>query len=149
MKKEVIIGVTGTQRFAEGYDNKQEFMTVGTLNEHKGFFYLSYQESEINGMEGVTTILRIEPNHVILKRSGSAEAKQEFRPGVLYRSTYITPIGNLLLSVLPEKVESYLTAQGGRISLKYDLFVDDKFVSHNALVITIKEDPLNECLRNP
>ncbi|MHB8126318.1 MAG: YwiB family protein [Desulfitobacteriaceae bacterium] len=142
MKKKVLITIAGTQQFAEGYDDKQEFFTLGTFDVQEGIFYISYQESEITGMEGVTTTLRIEPNYVILNRIGTVEVKQEFRPGILYRSTYITPFGDLLLSILSDEVESDLTAQGGRISLKYNLFVDDKFVSHNTLVITVKEESL-------
>ncbi len=140
MEKKVLISVLGNQQFAEGHDDKQEFLTMGTFEMQEGFFCIVYQESDITGMEGVTTSLRIEPKHVILNRMGTTEVKQEFRPDVLYRSTYITPFGDLLLSVLPKEVEIDLTAQGGRISLKYDLFVDDKFVSHNALMITIKEE---------
>lgn len=142
MEKRVLISVAGTQQFDEGHDEEQEFLTVGTFDVQEGIFRILYKESDITGMEGVTTTLRIEPNYVILNRMGTAEVTQEFRPGVLYRSTYITPFGDLLLSVLPNEVESDLTAQGGRISLKYNLFVDDKFVSHNALVITIKEESL-------
>ncbi len=141
MKKRVLISVAGTQQLEEGQE-KQEFITVGTFDVQEGIFHILYKESDITGMEGVTTTLQIEPNYVILNRMGTAEVRQEFRPGVLYRSTYITPFGDLLLSVLPNEVESDLTAQGGRISLKYDLFVDDKFVSHNTLVITIKEESL-------
>ncbi|WP_460000522.1 DUF1934 family protein [Paradesulfitobacterium aromaticivorans] len=39
-----------------------------------------------------------------------------------------------------------LTAQGGHISLKYDLFVDDELVSHNSLRIIIKGEPPDEHL---
>ena len=140
MQKKVLISLMGTQQFAEEHEDKQELITVGAFYVHKGVFYILYRESEVTGMEGTTTTLRIEEDHVVLNRMGTAELKQEFRPGVLYRSTYITPFGKLWLSVLPDVVESDLTAQGGRISLEYDLFVDDNFVSHNLLWVTIKED---------
>lgn len=39
-----------------------------------------------------------------------------------------------------------LTAQGGHISLKYNLFVDDELVSHNSLRIIIKGEPPDEHL---
>jgi uncharacterized beta-barrel protein YwiB (DUF1934 family) len=37
-------------------------------------------------------------------------------------------------------VECDLTVQGGRISLEYDLFVDDNLVRYNGLLLNIKED---------
>ena len=53
---------------------------------------------------------------------------------------YSTCFGKIWLSVLPHLVEYDLTVNGGRISLEYDLFVDDKLVSYNGLVLNIKED---------
>lgn len=44
------------------------------------------------------------------------------------------------LSVLPSFVEYNLTVHGGRISLKYDLFVDDNYVNTNVLLLNIKEE---------
>jgi uncharacterized beta-barrel protein YwiB (DUF1934 family) len=142
MEKKVLISIVGIQQYTDGNNDKQEFFTLGNLSGREEIFCISYQESEITGMEGVTTTLHVEPERVILNRIGTVEVKQEFQLGILYHSTYITPFGELFLSVLVEEVESNLTVQGGRISLKYDLFVDDIFVSHNSLVITIKEESL-------
>lgn len=142
MEKKVLVSIVGTQQYTDGNNDKQEFFTLGNLSRREEIFFISYQESEITGMEGVTTILHVEPERVILNRIGTVEVKQEFQLGILYHSTYITPFGELFLSVLTEEVESNLTVQGGRISLKYDLFVDDIFVSHNSLVITLKEESL-------
>ena len=41
---------------------------------------------------------------------------------------------------MPHRVEYDLTVHGGRINLEYDLFVDDKLVSYNLLLLNIKED---------
>lgn len=140
-RKHVLIQVVGTQKFPEGEEEQLEFITLGTYHERQGVFYVVYQESEITGMEGVTTSLRIQGEHITLNRMGQAELKQEFQPGVLHRGRYVTPFGTLWLSVLTDGLEYDLTAQGGRISLGYDLFVDDKLVSHNGLKMLIKEEP--------
>jgi Uncharacterized protein conserved in bacteria len=140
MDKKVLVSIVATQQYTDGNDDKQEFFTLGNFYRQEEIFFISYQESEITGMEGVTTTLQIEPERVILNRIGTVEGKQEFQSGILNHSKYSTPFGELFLSVLAKEVESNLTVQGGRISLKYDLFVDDIFVSHNSLVINIKEE---------
>lgn len=140
-KKQVLISVQGTQRFPEGHEDKMEFITLGTYHLRQGTFYLVYHESEVTGMEGVTTSVRVRGEHISLNRMGTMEFKQEFQPGVLHRGTYVTPFGTLWLSVFTKRTECDLTVQGGRISLEYDLFVDDELLSQNELKILIKEEP--------
>ncbi|KLU59187.1 putative beta-barrel protein YwiB [Peptococcaceae bacterium CEB3] len=140
-KKNVLIRVVGTQKFSEGETDRLEFVTTGAFYERQGAFYLLYRESEVSGMAGVTTSLRIEGKHITLNRMGKAELKQEFQPGILHRGRYVTSFGTLWLSVLTTELEYDLTVMGGRISLEYDLFADDALVSHNGLEIIIKEEP--------
>ena len=75
-----------------------------------------------------------------LSRKGALDNRQEFKKGVLNRSIYSTCFGKVCLSVMPNLVECDLTVRGGRISLEYDLFVDDNLVSYNLLLLNIKED---------
>lgn len=144
-KKNVLIQVVGTQFFADREpaeeEDRIEFVTEGTYHQRLGQFYILYKESELTGMAGVTTSLRVHGGRITLNRMGAAEVKQEFEPGVLHRSVYNTAFGSLWLSVLTKRLETDLTAHGGRISLEYDLFVDDILVSHNGLAIMIKEEP--------
>lgn len=140
MQNKAMITIIGTQKYPDGNDDRQELVTVGSYYVRNGAYYILYQESEITGMEGVTTSLRVDEGHLTLNRMGAAELKQEFKPGVYHKSTYVTSYGNLWLSVLTTHLQSDLTAQGGRISLEYDLFVDDELMSHNTLTISIKGD---------
>ena len=75
-----------------------------------------------------------------LNRKGAVDNRQEFCKGVLNRGVYSTCFGNIWLSVMPHLVECDLTVHGGRISLEYDLFVEDNLVSYNVLLLNIKED---------
>ena len=144
-KKKVLIKVEGTQEFVDrepaGQADRIEFVTIGTYHLRPHEFYIMYKESELAGMAGVTTTLRVKDGRVTLNRMGAAGLKQEFEPGVLHRSVYNTNFGSLWLSILTKQLETDLTAHGGRISLEYDLFVDDILISHNGLTITLKEEP--------
>jgi uncharacterized beta-barrel protein YwiB (DUF1934 family) len=140
LKKTVTVQINGKQQYQEGHEDQQELITVGMFYQRNGVFYLVYKESEETGLEGVTTFLSIKKGVVVLNRQGSVDLLQEFKKGVLNRSIYTTCYGKIWLSVMPRKVEYDLTVHGGRISLEYDLFVDDDLVSYNMLLINIKED---------
>lgn len=142
MQKKVTIQINGKQKYPEGHEDQQALITVGTFYERNGVFYVVYKESgsESTGLEGVTTFLSIKEGLVALNRKGAVDLSQEFKKGVLNRSIYTTCYGKIRLNVMPHRVEYDLTVHGGRISLEYDLFVDDKLVSYNLLLLNIKED---------
>ncbi|WP_088188702.1 DUF1934 domain-containing protein [Desulfosporosinus sp. FKA] len=147
MQKNVTVQILGRQKYSEGHEDQQELSVPGTFYERNNAFTVVYKEPEsVSGFAGVTTFLTAKKGCVTLNRKGSVDLLQEFRVGARSISKYSTPFGKLWLSVLPQRVESDLTAQRGRISLEYDLFVDDNFVSHNLLWVTIKEDNPHESL---
>ena len=142
MQKKVTIQINGRQKYPEGHDDQQKLITVGTYYERNGVFYVVYKDcdSESKGLEGLTTFVSVKNGLVRLNRKGTVDNRLEFKKDVLNRSIYSTCFGKIWLSVMPHLVECDLTVHGGRISLEYDLFVDDKLVSYNGLLINIKED---------
>lgn len=140
MRKSMQIQVLGTQQFLDGREERSEFETSAAYYRRNGAYYLIYRESELTGLEGVTTTLRIERDNLILKRMGRVQLRQEYRQDLLSAGVYATPFGKIPMSVRTSALESDLTAMGGRITLKYDLYVDEELVSHNGLTIIIKED---------
>jgi uncharacterized beta-barrel protein YwiB (DUF1934 family) len=139
MNKEVLISVKGTQLNEFGEVDQQELVTKGSLFLKKGKYFIIYSESELTGMSGTTTTLKVEPDRVTLNRMGTSEQKQVFEQGILHRGNYITPFGKMIMGVIPSKVEVNLTDLGGSINLEYELEVDCQKISDNMLSITVKE----------
>ena len=72
MTDNVIISIKGKQLYAEGSPEEMELVTSGTLKrDGQGGFTVSYQESELTGLEGTTTKLHIHGGKVTLLREGS------------------------------------------------------------------------------
>jgi len=144
VQRNVTIQIKGKQKYPEGHEDQQELMTVGTYYERNGVFYVVYKDSNSDSeradLEGITTFLSVKDGLVGLNRKGAVDNTQEFIKGVLNQSIYSTCYGEIQLSVMPHLVECDLTVHGGRISLEYDLFVDDNLVSYNVLLLNIKED---------
>lgn len=142
MQKDVSIQIKGSQKYPEGHEDQQNLLVAGKFYKRNGVYYILYKEmgNAAENLGEMTTFLTIKQDAVLLYRKGAVNLSQEFKKGVLHCSFYNTCYGDIRLSVLPRLVESDLTVTGGRISLEYDLFVDDKLVSYNGLLLNVKED---------
>ena len=65
-KLPVMISVRGEQYFDDVDPNATELMTEGTLEQTEDGFLLSYQETELTGMEGTLTTFEIGPRKFCL-----------------------------------------------------------------------------------
>lgn len=139
MSKDVVIIVKAQQVNEYHEVESQEFFTKGTLYQKNGIMFIMYQETEVTGMAGTTTTLKIEPNRVTLNRMGTSEQKQVFQMGIKHRGNYITPCGGMSMAVFPTAVEVNLTELGGSIKLEYELEIENQKISDNLLTITIRE----------
>lgn len=60
MEKDVVISIKGMQNY-EGEDSDTiELVTEGRLTRDEGGYTLSYQESELTGLEGTLTTIQVE-----------------------------------------------------------------------------------------
>ena len=91
--KDVIISVTGVQQGANGPD-AMELITAGQYGQDEKETLLTWQESELTGMEGTKTSLRVQPRGVVLSREGALNTRMEFEEGRKRYFLYETPFGS-------------------------------------------------------
>lgn len=140
MEKDVIISIQGMQNY-EGQDpDAMELVTEGKLKEAEGGLCLSYQESELTGMAGTTTVFHVEPEKVTLLRIGSVSSEMVFEQGKRHMSLYSTPFGNMEIGVLARKLSSTLSAAGGRIEIDYDIEINHMLAGTSLFRIEVRED---------
>ncbi len=142
MHKEVLVTVKGTQNYDMGDKETIELVTMGRLFFKNKSYYIIYDESEISGMEGTTTLLKAENakgDKVTLNRAGTSEFRQVFEEGVHDEGNYVTPFGCMSTRVLPRKVKVDLTEVGGNINLEYELELSRQKIGYNELSITVRE----------
>ncbi len=70
MRKDVIIQINGCPKYEDGNEESIELTTAGRLYRKNGNYYIIYKESELTGMEGVTTTLKVEDKRITLMRNG-------------------------------------------------------------------------------
>ena len=75
MEKNVIISIKGVQRLEDADPDTMELVTEGRLEQDGNSYTLSYQESELTGLEGTLTTFQVEPDRVTLLRVGESTLK--------------------------------------------------------------------------
>ena len=71
MKKDVWLTIRSRQQF-EGCDEERvNLETAATLYERGGKYYIAYEESELTGLEGTKTTVKLDGKTVTLIRTGT------------------------------------------------------------------------------
>lgn len=140
--QKVLLTIRGTQSEHES-DDYIEFITEGRLYKNAVGYLLEYDESELTGIEGVTTKLILENDSVTLSRSGAIDTHMVFSKNSVYESNLSTPYGSMHMSIFALRVESELSEQSGSVSLEYQLKMGD-FNTINKLDLSFKS--MKDCI---
>ncbi|HEE9844753.1 DUF1934 domain-containing protein [Clostridium perfringens] len=119
MSKKAIISICSTQDIGE--KEKIEVVTVGEFSINGEEFIATYDETEISGMEGTKTTLKIKGDKVVLHREGTTSTKMEFQKDNTQVALYNTPYGMLELKTSTKELDLDVNEKGGNISIKYHL----------------------------
>ena len=124
-KLPVMLQIRGTQNYQDQEPEVIELPTEGTQEKQKEVWEISYEESDLTGLAGVTTTFRVGPRGVGLKRSGAIENQMFFMEGRKHESLYRLDFGALMLTVKATKVESNVTETGGTVDIHYNIEIED------------------------
>jgi uncharacterized beta-barrel protein YwiB (DUF1934 family) len=138
--KQVLVTVQSIQRDENGQDLKIELVSTGKYYEKKNARYIVYEESEITGMAGVTTIIKIIDGVIVLLRLGKIHQRQEFRKGQTARSSYKMPFGVITVGMKTYELNIDLDDGIGTIEIGYDVIIEGIGTNYNQLTITVQED---------
>ena len=142
MEKDVIISIRGTQDYSGTDPDTMELVTEGKLAVQDGALCLSYEESELTGMEGTTTVFQVEPEKVTLLRLGSVQSEMVFEEGRRHMSLYSTPYGNMEIGVRARRLNSTLELTGGRLEIDYDIEINHMLAGQSLFRIDVRENTL-------
>ena len=125
MKQDVVLSIRGRQTYADQEPEIIELITEGTMEFRDGGWDIAYRETELTGLEGVTTTFRVEPGRVLLTRTGKLNSRMVFQLGVAHDSLYQMPFGALMLTVKATHVFFDIVPDGGVIDLVYDIGIEN------------------------
>ena len=124
MKQEVVLSICGRQTYQGQEPDTIELVTEGTMEYRGNGWDISYEESDLTGLEGVTTTFRIEDGKIVLKRSGKLNSQMVFQEGLSHDSLYQMEFGALMMTVTGKKVAHDLTEAGGTVDLVYSIDIE-------------------------
>lgn len=125
MKKAVMLSIRGRQSYDGHEPEVIELVTDGTMEFRNGGWDISYEETELTGLAGVTTTFRVEPEKVTLTRKGALNSQMIFQKDVVHESLYQMPFGALMLSVKATSVFFDILPEGGVIDLSYNIEIEN------------------------
>lgn len=138
-KLPVLLTIRSEQRYEDTEPDSIELMTEGTLVlTGENGIVLSYQESELTGLEGTTTAFEIQGPQVILTRKGNVNSQMVFEEGKQHTSLYETPFGELAIGIQTSRLRHSLTERGGLMDIQYSISVDHSVTGRNAFKIRVR-----------
>ena len=134
-----MLEIKGIQRM-DGESDEIELTTRGEFSKTHGNYYIRYRESELTGMENVTTVLKIEGDRrVTMTRSGSMRSQLIVEKGMRHQCLYDMGFEAWVVGVIGDSIEPELSDDGGNISFKYTLDLNTAVTSENEIRINIRE----------
>ena len=125
-EKNVMLTIVSTQRFKDDAPETTKLVTEGRLRVQEGAVELSYDETELTGLAGTTTTFRIEPERVILTRTGALESRIVFAIGQEDCSLYDMGFGALMVAVRAEQIHMNMDENGGTLEVSYAIAIEDE-----------------------
>lgn len=125
MSANVKLSIRGRQFYEDQDPEVIELRTEGTMENLGGNRWsVSYEETKLTGLEGVTTTFLLEEGKVTLRRTGSLNSEMVFVEGVVHESLYQMEFGSLLMSVCANQVYYELSDNGGVIDVVYRIEIE-------------------------
>ena len=124
MKRAVLLTVRGQQTYAGQEPEVIELVTEGTLERAAEGWKLTYEESELTGLKGVTTTFLVQPGKITLSRKGPLNSQMVFQEGQFHESLYQMEFGALMITVCASKVQYDIGETGGTIDLTYAIEIE-------------------------
>ena len=126
-----------------GYDDEEpdslEFFTDGQYLFQDPVACLSYQESEVTGLEGTRTSVTILPDQVVVDRAGTVQSRMIFKEGSKSSFLYSTPFGQATMGVDTRSIRQSVNEHGGKVEIDYVVDMEHAVVARNKFSITIRQ----------
>ena len=137
--KEVVISIHSTFAYEEGEEQRMEFTTDGHYFYEDEVGCLSYEESEVTGLEGTRTSLFVMPDQVVVDREGTVTSRMIFKEGLKSAFQYPTPFGSANMGINTRRITQSMGESGGSVEIDYVVDMEHVVASRNKFQITVRE----------
>lgn len=124
MEKKVILTIRAEQTYEGQEPNAVELVSEGVLAQVDDGWQICYEESDLTGLQGATTVFEVTPGRIVLSRSGALESRMVFEEGVRHDSLYQLDVGALMVCVCAKRIDANLSEDGGYMDVTYAILVE-------------------------
>jgi uncharacterized beta-barrel protein YwiB (DUF1934 family) len=139
MMKDVLISIHSSFAYEEGEEQQMDFTTDGYYFYEDDVGCLSYEETEVTGMEGTRTSLFVMPDQVVVDREGTVTSRMVFKEGLKSAFQYATPFGNANMGINTRRITRNMDGSGGSVEIDYVVDMEHVVASRNKFSITVRE----------
>ena len=150
MEEKYLLSVCGKQ-YVNGSSDKVELQTNAAYVMKNGSRYITYKEYDPQNPEHhYRTTVKVDKNNVVtVIKGGEMSHNLILEKGERHRCEYRTPYGNMTLGIYTEEVIIDLNDDGGELSVRYSIDIENELASTNELTLKIKEATNNvNCTEN-
>ena len=137
--KEVVISMHSVHDCGREDEDVMDFTTDGVYSFDDGVGTLSYFESEVTGLDGTLTRVRVTPDRVEVDRDGNLNARMVFREGQINSFVYATPYGNATMGIDTRRIRQSFNENGGSVEIDYILNMEHVVVTRNRFQLNVRE----------
>lgn len=140
MKDNYLISITGIQ-VLDGERDVIEMTTTGSYIQKNGHSYIGYKEYDKDNPEICSNnLIKVESDDkVIIMRNEGKQTRLILERGKRHQCHYRTIMGELMIGVFSDTIDSQLDENGGKLHVKYSLDFNSSFASENEFYIDIKK----------
>ncbi|SHK59067.1 DUF1934 domain-containing protein [Tepidibacter formicigenes] len=139
MNQEVVIKMKTCQIDSKGEKDTMELITQGKIYKKNKALYIVYEESEISGMAGTTTTLKITEDCITMKRFGKNNSELIFKKGKRFKTKYRTVHGDFSIETLTKSIDVEMSQDLSNIdiNINYDINISGLFEGKNIISIKV------------
>jgi uncharacterized beta-barrel protein YwiB (DUF1934 family) len=123
--KNVMVRILSEQQYGEDPPEVTELTSMGTMEVLDNGISVSYEESELTGLQGTTTSFFFAKDQIHLKREGALRSEMVFAINREHCSLYDMGMGVLMITVRTMSMIQAMGPEGGFADVTYDLIIED------------------------
>jgi len=125
MEQKVLLRIYSEQQYEDQEPDVSHLTTLGTMVCGTEEIRISYEETELTGLQGTTTTFLLRKDRITLKRDGALRSEMVFAIDEEHRSLYDMGMGALLITVRTMALVQAIGPHGGFADVAYDLIIED------------------------
>lgn len=139
--KNILVQINSNIDQHDGETHTIEMMSEGQAYEKNGHLYIVYEETEVSGMKGSKTVLKLDNGTVTMTRFGSNNSKMVFNEMHPMTSLYKTPYGDFEMTIETKSLNTDidLSSYTGMIKIMYSMSLEGVSNSMNHIEIKVSE----------